>query len=125
MPAHWHALFAMRMPWTLPKFMHAFMSYVAGKTNAAVTNAQTRWQDGYYETLVKTANQFHYINEYILANPMKKGFVSAAEDWDASSLKTPDAVAEPWPSRIVSARSRRNLRGRTPLPRYPPRALRY
>ena len=26
MPDHWHGLFALRDPWTLPKFMHDFMS---------------------------------------------------------------------------------------------------
>ncbi|HEY4255915.1 MAG TPA: transposase [Candidatus Udaeobacter sp.] len=31
MPDHWHALFALREPWLLPKFMHAFMSHVAEK----------------------------------------------------------------------------------------------
>ncbi len=34
MPDHWHALFALREPWTLPKFMHHMMSYVGGKTSA-------------------------------------------------------------------------------------------
>lgn len=33
MPDHWHALFALREPWTLPKFVHDFMSYVGRKTN--------------------------------------------------------------------------------------------
>src|SRR2546430_11535943 len=34
MPDHWHVLFALREPWTLPKFMHAMMSFVAAKTSA-------------------------------------------------------------------------------------------
>jgi REP element-mobilizing transposase RayT len=34
MPDHWHALFALREPWTLPKFMHHMMSHVGGKTSA-------------------------------------------------------------------------------------------
>src|SRR5436190_21820778 len=32
MPDHWHALFAIRAPWTLPKFMHSLMSHVAAQT---------------------------------------------------------------------------------------------
>jgi REP element-mobilizing transposase RayT len=35
MPDHGHALFALREPWRLPKFMHALMSYVAGRTSTA------------------------------------------------------------------------------------------
>ena len=50
MPDHWHALFALCEPWVLPKFMHAQMSYVAGKTAALLKNHNTSWQDGYYDT---------------------------------------------------------------------------
>jgi len=32
MPDRWHALFALREPWTLPKFMHSLMSHVAAET---------------------------------------------------------------------------------------------
>ena len=97
MPDHWHALLATRDPWTLPKFMHAFMSYIGGQTYRATTAAKTRWQDGYYETHVKTAKQFHFVSEYILANPVKKGLVDSPDQWDASSLKMPGIIAAPWP----------------------------
>lgn len=97
LPDHWHALFALREPWTLPKFMHALMSHLAAKTIQGIQAAGTVWQDGYYETLVKTARQFHFVSEYILENPVKRGLVSHRDDWDASSLKTPQVVAEPWP----------------------------
>ncbi len=50
MPDHWHALFALCEPWMLPKFMHALMSYVAGKTATLLKNHNTSWQDGYYDT---------------------------------------------------------------------------
>ena len=43
---------------TLPKFMHDFMSYVAGKTGRFLHAHDTAWQDGYYDTHVKTAKQF-------------------------------------------------------------------
>ena len=38
MPDHWHAIFALREPWVLPKFMQALMSDVAGKTAALLEN---------------------------------------------------------------------------------------
>jgi REP element-mobilizing transposase RayT len=50
MPDHWHALFALREPWTLSKFMHDMMSYVGGKTAACLQSHNTAWQDGYYDT---------------------------------------------------------------------------
>jgi REP element-mobilizing transposase RayT len=40
MPDHWHALFALREPWTLPKFMHHMMSYVGGKTTTLPDKSQ-------------------------------------------------------------------------------------
>jgi REP element-mobilizing transposase RayT len=46
MPDHWHALFALREPWTLPKFMHTLMSYVASKTAVLLKNHNSSWQDG-------------------------------------------------------------------------------
>src|SRR6266704_4723818 len=55
MPDHWHALFALRKPWVLPKFIHDMMSNVGGKTSALLTKHTTSWQDGYYDTRVKTA----------------------------------------------------------------------
>ena len=58
MPDHWHALIALREPWTLPKFMHSFMSHVGAETSNHLTKHETAWQDGYYETLIKTARQF-------------------------------------------------------------------
>jgi REP-associated tyrosine transposase len=97
MPDHWHALIGLREPWTLPKFMHSFMSRVAAKTSVHLTKHETAWQDGYYETLIKTARQFTYVAIYIEANPVKKGLVSKSHEWEESSLKRKDLVTDPWP----------------------------
>lgn len=77
MPDHWHALFALREPWTLPKFMHDFMSYVGRKNNRLFSAHDTNWQDGYYDTHVKTAKQFEYVAYYIEQNPVVKGLVDS------------------------------------------------
>jgi len=50
MPDHWHAPFALREPWTVPKFMHDLMSYVGGTTSQLLRGHKTSWQDGYYDT---------------------------------------------------------------------------
>ncbi len=97
MPDHWHALLALREPWMLPKFMHALMSYVGGKTKAGLAAGATSWQDGYYETHVKTATQFEYIARYIEQNPVVKGLVDSPELWDASSASNKDVITDPWP----------------------------
>ncbi len=97
MPDHWHALFAVRDPWTLPKFMHALMSFVAGKTASLLNRHQTAWQDGYYDTRVKTARQFEFVTRYIEQNPAEKGLVERAEDWEASSASREGLITRPWP----------------------------
>ena len=58
MPDHWHGLFALRDPWTLPKFMHSLMSHVAAKTSRHLFSGGSAWQDTYYETRVRTSRQF-------------------------------------------------------------------
>src|SRR5216117_1213399 len=97
MPDHWHALFALREPWTLPKFMHDFMSYLARKTGGFLNTHDTAWQDGYYDTHVKTAKQFQYVAYYIEQNPVVKGLVESPEQWDAASAARKDLVTDPWP----------------------------
>jgi REP element-mobilizing transposase RayT len=96
-PDHWHALFALREPWVLPKFMHAFMSYTASRTFAALRSHKTSWQDGYYDTRVKTAKQFEFVSRYIEQNPVAKGLVAKPEEWEESSAKRKDLVTDPWP----------------------------
>ena len=92
-----HALFALRDPWTLAKFMHDMMSYIGAKTAALVKTHGTSWQDGYYETRVKTAKQFNFVASYIEQNPVAKGFVESVEQWNASSARNIDLVTDPWP----------------------------
>lgn len=97
MPDHWHALFALCQPWTLPKFMHDMMSFVGRETHRLLTTHGINWQDGYYDTHAKTAKQFEYIAYYIEQNPVVKGLVGLPEQWDASSASCKTAIADPWP----------------------------
>jgi REP element-mobilizing transposase RayT len=97
MPDHWHALLALREPWTLPKFMHNLMSFVGGKTSALLQRHNTSWQDGYYDTRVKTAKQFEFIAYYIEQNPIVKRLVELPLQWEASSSRRSDLVTDPWP----------------------------
>lgn len=97
MPDHGHALFALCEPWTLPRFMQAMMSFVGSRTSALLKQHETRWQDGYYDTHIKSARQFAYVGSYIQQNPVAKGLVTEATAWDASSVTRSDLVTEPWP----------------------------
>jgi putative transposase len=97
MPDHWHALFALREAWTLPKLMHDTMSYVGARTAAVLKRCQSSWQDGYYDTRVRTAKQFEFVMRYIEQNPVARGLVETPDEWNATSAKQKDLVTDPWP----------------------------
>jgi putative transposase len=97
MPDHWHALLALRKPWTLPKFMHRTMSFIGRKTSAVLASRGTGWQGGYYDTRIRTAKQFAFIAYYIEQNPVVRGLVDEPGQWDASSTKRKDLITDPWP----------------------------
>jgi REP element-mobilizing transposase RayT len=73
------------------------MSFVGARTATLLGSHETAWQDGYYETHIKTAKQFEFVACYIEQNPVKKGLVEKPEDWDASSASRTDLIADPWP----------------------------
>jgi hypothetical protein len=73
------------------------MSYVGRKIGRFLSAHDTAWQDGYYDTRMKTAKQFEYVIYYIEQNPVAKALVDFQEQWDASSASCRDLVADPWP----------------------------
>src|SRR5438105_3512261 len=53
--------------------IHARFDELVGRTTSQLLRAhKTSWQDGYYDTLVKTARQFEYVRRYIEQNPVVK-----------------------------------------------------
>jgi len=97
MPDHLHALFALHADWTLPKFMHALMSYLGRETYQSLTAANTAWQEGYYETRIRTARQFEFVANYIERNPVVKGLVDQSTGWETCSVVRNDLITDPWP----------------------------
>jgi len=96
MPDHWHVLFALRAPWTLPRFMHDLMSYVGARTNRLLRLHRATWQDGYYDTHVKTGKQLEYVAYYIEQNPVRSRLADSADQWDSSSVGGSDLVTDTW-----------------------------
>ena len=71
--------------------------HVAGKTAAHLKNHNTSWQDGYYDTRIKTAKQFAFVTYYIEQNPVVKGLVEKPDEWFASTANLKELVTDPWP----------------------------
>ncbi len=44
-------------------------------------DGQTLWQEGYFDHLIRTTEQFHDKCAYILQNPVRAGLVVKAEDY--------------------------------------------
>ena len=100
MPDHWHALLGLLNAWTLPRLMHALMSHIGGQTHRWFTSQNCAWQEGYFETRIRSVKQLDFIARYILENPVRKGLVHNAEEWDASSLKYARLITNSWPWRL-------------------------
>ena len=85
MPDHWHALFAVHQNFTLPKVMNGLNSWIGRQTSKKLENQKVCWQDGYYDTRIRSGKQFSYVYHYIENNPVEKGLVDNLEDWQWSS----------------------------------------
>ena len=96
MPDHFHVLVGLCENITLRSWMHGRMSFIAGKTNAFLRSQGCSWQDGYYDTEVRSRKQFYYLVDYILNNPVVAGLVGSPEKWDASSAGGYDWVDLTW-----------------------------
>ncbi len=99
MPDHWHGLFYVKPPFTLPKLMHGFDTWIGSKSTSLVKEHKTIWQESYYDTRVRSAKQFAYVLHYIERNPVDKGLIANREDWPWSSAnpKHQDMLTRPWP----------------------------
>jgi REP element-mobilizing transposase RayT len=91
MPDHWHALIASPTP--LPRIMASLQSWINR------SNSDLNWQDGYYETLIRSSRQFSYTVHYIENNPVKNNLTSNKEDWKYSSANPINQrfLTRPWP----------------------------
>jgi hypothetical protein len=65
--------------------MHSIMSFVGRKTHDLINAHGIEWQEGYYETRIRTPKQSEYVRRYIETNPVAKKLVIEPSDWDATS----------------------------------------
>jgi len=99
MPDHWHALMYVMPPLTLPVVMHRLNSWIGRETRSVLRNAGVGWQNGYYETRIRSTRQFAYVRGYIEGNPERQGLVGDRRDWRWSSAQDEYAgmLTRPWP----------------------------
>ena len=58
MPDHWHALLATLDGEPIHQRMHTLGSWIGRHTKAAMTKHHVCWQDGFFETRIRSGKQF-------------------------------------------------------------------
>jgi REP element-mobilizing transposase RayT len=91
MPNHVHVLFSPlreenRSPQDslLIPILHSWKSYTASKANQILNRKGKFWQEEYFDTRVKSENQFAFYVQYILRNPVFAKLCSNWQDWPGS-----------------------------------------
>jgi REP element-mobilizing transposase RayT len=91
MPDHMHLLVRIHAGDHLSPAMKAFKTVT--NTNARQAGHPDQlWQDRFHDRVLRQKDSGIEVVEYILANPVRKGLVTAAEDYEYSG--TPDMLDE-------------------------------
>ncbi len=87
MPDHLHLLMSLSENYqkSLQNWVAAFKRYNARAANL-LYGVSPLWQKNFYEHVVRTDESLPRITEYILNNPVRKGFVSKWQDYPHSGM---------------------------------------
>jgi REP element-mobilizing transposase RayT len=99
---HWHGVLAPADEKGISYRMQILDRWVSSQTNQELSRMGTQWQDGYYETLIRSAKQFQYVCAYIELNSVRAGLVNSPSDWLWSSANSRyrEWLTAPWPWRF-------------------------
>ena len=91
MPDHLHLVTSPSMEsGSISDLMKAFKSFTTNIGWEYGINGKL-WQKSFYDHVVRKDEDLNAICQYILANPVRKGLVTNAEEWKYSGL------LDPWP----------------------------
>ena len=76
MPNHVHALLQCRPDWTLRRVANTWLDFTARRINKAIRRSGHFWQSEPFDHLVRSAEQFEYLRQYIRDNPSRAGLKS-------------------------------------------------
>ena len=89
MPDHIHFLIS-------PEFDGASVLTYVKQFKGKTTNFSWRagwngrlWQPRFYDHIIRSDENLRVISEYIIANPVRKGFTSVPDDWPWSGIMAP------------------------------------
>jgi len=85
MPDHWHALIWPAYPLTISRVIQDIKWTSARALNPGRNTSGQVWQHQFWDRFVRHAQEFRERLDYMHLNPVRKGFVTRAEDWRWSS----------------------------------------
>ena len=99
MPDHWHALFGCQDGKGISRRMTALDRWISHQTSSRLDTFGVVWQDNFYETKIRSAKQFLFIQGYIEENPVRAGLASSISEWPWSSAnqRFRGSLSIPWP----------------------------
>lgn len=71
----------------LPTIMQSLMRHTARQANKILGREGAFWQDESYDRVIRDADEYTWIVNYVLENPVKAGLVSEWEDWKWTYFK--------------------------------------
>lgn len=85
MPDHWHALISTESPLTISRAVQNVKWLAARAVNHARETTGAVWQHQFWDRFVRHRKEFERRLTYMHFNPVKRGLVTAPEDWRWSS----------------------------------------
>lgn len=85
MPDHVHLVFALGNGQNLPSVMTSFGAFTGRSLNSLDQSGGRFWQKSFYDHVIRNPTDLQMKIDYVLANPVRKGFVLNPEDWPFSA----------------------------------------
>ena len=85
LPDHWHAIIYPPYPLSISVVFKAVKASSMISINLARGTRGEVWQGRFFDRALRTVKEYNETVEYIHVNPVRRGLVQRADDWDWSS----------------------------------------
>lgn len=89
MPNHVHVLFKV-LDVPMSQLLDAWKGFTAKQANKILKRRGKFWQDGYWDTFIRSKGNERLSRHYIESNPVKAGLIKSGTDWPWSSARFRD-----------------------------------
>jgi putative transposase len=86
LPDHWHAIVYPPHPLSISGVFKAVKVSSMISVNVARGTRGELWQGRFFDRALRTVREYNETVEYIHLNPVRRGLVKRAEDWEWSSI---------------------------------------